>query len=154
MQGQKDPCAGIVLGSVLHAHDHGMCSFPSGTGSSCSLCDIAQHPKSRFCPSTQKELYTNNKIIQDGANPLFQCCFSSLCWLGLTDFGSNNLSFFQLIIPIPSSLQDVSPKVILQQLPGSFPLSNSAGKEIFRNQSAYFLSCVQRFLRAEAKQVA
>lgn len=35
-----------------------------------------------------------------------------------------------------------SPKVILQQLSGSFPLSNPAGKEILRNQSAYFLSCL------------
>lgn len=26
MQGQKDPCAGIVLGSVLHAHDDGKCA--------------------------------------------------------------------------------------------------------------------------------
>lgn len=32
-----------------------------------------------------------------------------------------------------------SSKVILQQLSRSFPLSNSAGKEIFENQSAFFL---------------
>lgn len=47
-----------------------------------------------------------------------------------------------------------SPKVILQRLSRSFPLNNSAGKEIFRNHSAYFLSCVQGFLRAGGKQVA
>lgn len=45
MQGLRDPGAGIVLGSVVHAHDDGMLLFPLGTGSSCPLCDIAQHSK-------------------------------------------------------------------------------------------------------------
>lgn len=97
--------------SVLHAHRDGMCSFPLGTGSSCSLCDIAPHSKLRFFLSIQKvHLYIGNKIIQDQPNLSFQCRFSSLSWMGVTNTGGNNLPFFQPIIPTFSSLQDVFPQ--------------------------------------------
>lgn len=149
MQGLRGPRTGIVPA---------VCSMP--TTMECARSLWAQAPPAlsgtlHNVPSQDFVLQCKGSFIQ--ATKLSKIeqipFFSSTGWespalLATICLSSSSSSLHFLLSRV------FSPKVTLQQLPRSFPLSSSAGKEIFKNQSAYFLSCVQRFLRAGGKQAA
>lgn len=157
MQGLRDPCAGIVLGSVqLHAR---MMECARSTVHRLLL------PSLSHCTTFQVKILpfnTNTATLYKQQNhPGSSKSLVSALFLQPQLDGSHQF-WWQPTTCLSSCSSSLhfhlsrmfSPKVTLQQLSRSFPLSHSAGKEIFKNQSTYFLSCVQRFLRAGGKPVA